>query len=137
MEEMFPFGNTAGVVEVTGVQLKEIFERGVYSYPEAVGPFLTVSKEVVYELDPSKQGQELNAEETEIATSGERITSLKIDGEEIAFNNFVGKIFSDVNLAVIKNLKGIDLNNIDEIQFITQAISLDINGVPSTSIRKK
>jgi len=43
---------------------------------------------------------------------------LKIDGKEIAFNDFVGKVFSDINLAVIKNLKGIDLDSMKEIELI-------------------
>ena len=45
---------------------------------------------------------------------------LKIDGKEIAFNNFVEKIFADVNLAIIKNLKGIDLDSMKEIELIIE-----------------
>ncbi len=42
--------------------------------------------------------------------------SLKINGNEVPLNNFLNKIFTKINWAIIETLKGIDLESIQTIQ---------------------
>ena len=81
---MFPYGNTIMVVEVTGEELKTIFERSITGISEVEGRFLQVSKELKVEVDASLQVQVLDetGEKPVIVTAGQRITSLKINGTE-------------------------------------------------------
>ncbi|MHA1199643.1 MAG: hypothetical protein ACTSQF_09985 [Candidatus Heimdallarchaeaceae archaeon] len=41
---------------------------------------------------------------------------LKINDEEIPLNNFLTKIFTNINLGIVETLKGVDLENIHTIQ---------------------
>ena len=41
---------------------------------------------------------------------------LKINGEEIPLNQYVTKILTKVNLAIVETLKGIDMENIQNIK---------------------
>ncbi|MCE7743184.1 MAG: hypothetical protein GOP50_12105 [Candidatus Heimdallarchaeota archaeon] len=41
---------------------------------------------------------------------------LKIDDEEVPLNNFLTKIFTNINWGIVETLKGIDLENIHTIQ---------------------
>jgi len=105
-EEMFPYGNTVMVVEVTGEELKTIFEHSISGLPVPEegeeGRFLQVSKEIKVEIDLSKQVEVLNETDEDnpiIVTPGERITSLKINGTDFdstatytfATSNYIGE----------------------------------------------
>ncbi len=90
INEMFSSENTVFYVEVTGEDLKSIFEHSVSILPEIVGDtegrFLHVSKELIIEVDLSKQAEVLDDTDKDnppvTVTPGERITSLKINGLE-------------------------------------------------------
>ncbi|WP_255551371.1 5'-nucleotidase C-terminal domain-containing protein [Sporosarcina sp. E16_8] len=66
---VLPFGNTLALMELSGTELKAVFERSVEKYPEEDGGFLHVS------------GMKLifNPE----AKIGNRVISMAIDGKEI------------------------------------------------------
>lgn len=83
--EMFPFGNTITVVEVTGEELKSIFEHSVSLISQAEGVFLQVSSEVEVQVDTTMQVEiidETDPDNPSIVTYGQRITSLKIGGTD-------------------------------------------------------
>lgn len=79
VDEMLPFGNTNVIVKVTGIQLKEIFERSVAQYPLDQGPFLQVSKEMQIVIDTTKSPQVLDINNTTIVSQGNRIVSIKLN----------------------------------------------------------
>ena len=82
-DEMFPFGNKIMIVEVTGEELKTIFERSVSALPEREGRFLQVSSELKIEIDSTLQPQTITLDTPPvIVTHGTRITSIKINGVE-------------------------------------------------------
>lgn len=83
VDEMLPFGNTNVIVKMTGVQLKEAFERSVAQYPLAQGPFLQVSKELKIIIDTTKTPQVLDVTNSAIVTHGKRIVSIKINNAPI------------------------------------------------------
>jgi len=66
---VLPFGNTLALMELSGAELKSVFERSVEKYPEEDGGFLHIS------------GMQLifNPE----AKIGNRVISMTIDGKEI------------------------------------------------------
>lgn len=82
-DEMLPFGNTNVIVKMTGIQLKEVFERSVAQYPLAQGPFLQVSKELQVVIDTTRQPQVLDATGSSIVIDGSRILSIKINNTSI------------------------------------------------------
>ncbi len=88
IKEIFPWsGSTFTIVEVTGSELKSIFERSVSSLPdEHKGWFLQVSKEIKVVYDLSKTAQVIddvtNPENPVIITEGERVHSIKINSTE-------------------------------------------------------
>lgn len=84
VEEMIPFGDALTIVKIKGYELKEIFERSVAQLPQAKGPFLQVSKEIIIEIDLSKPPQMIDqtVSPAVIVSSGERISSIKINNVE-------------------------------------------------------
>ena len=100
LQKIYKYKNTAVVVEVTGVQLKEIFEHSVAGLPhtgvgDPAGAFLQVSKGVEILIDLDKIGEKLDENNTEIVTPGERIVSIKLDGKEIKADTTTYKILTD------------------------------------------
>jgi 5'-nucleotidase/UDP-sugar diphosphatase len=81
-EEMFPFGNTLMIVEVTGEQLKSIFERSVASLPAGEGNFLQISSEVKITIDTLLAAQVVNKTDSTLTSEGLRIKSIKINNVE-------------------------------------------------------
>ncbi|WP_085991039.1 S-layer homology domain-containing protein [Oceanobacillus senegalensis] len=65
---VLPFGNTLATVEVTGAELKEVFETSFKEYPAESGGFLHIAGGVV-EYDSSQP-------------AGERIVSISIEKED-------------------------------------------------------
>ena len=45
---------------------------------------------------------------------------VKVNGKEVALNNYLAKIFTKINLAIVETLKGIDTENIHEIEVIIE-----------------
>ncbi|MBN2694080.1 5'-nucleotidase C-terminal domain-containing protein [bacterium] len=83
-KEVYPFNNIMMIMDVTGAQLKEIFEHSVAYLPTPYGSFLQVSKDVVITVDLTKQPEILSTGENPIIeTPGERVVSIKIKGVEI------------------------------------------------------
>ena len=84
--EILYYDGNLYLIELTGEQLKEILERSVASLPdEAKGWFLQCSKELNYTANLSEQGQiidETDPDNITISTPGERITSIKINGQD-------------------------------------------------------
>lgn len=78
--EMLPFGDVSVIVKLTGKQIKSILERSVALYPQAKGPFLQFSKNIQITIDTLKNPQLLSADETQIVTQGNRITSVSFNG---------------------------------------------------------
>lgn len=81
VDEMLPFGNANVIVQITGKQLKSIFERSAAQLPSAQGAFLQVSKELAITIDTTKQPQIINVlvNPPVIVSEGKRITSIKIN----------------------------------------------------------
>lgn len=69
---VLPFGNSLALMELSGAELKTVFERSVKSYPKEDGGFLHIA------------GMKLvfNGE----AEEGKRVVSMTIDGKEIEAN---------------------------------------------------
>jgi len=86
VNEICFYDNNLMSVSLTGAQLKSCLERSVSSLPdEYKGWFLQASKEFQYTVDLSKQAQVLDETDPDhptIATEGERIVSMKINGQE-------------------------------------------------------
>ncbi len=101
-----PFGNYIVTKKLTGAQIKQVLEHGVQSYPETLGAFAQVAG-LEFVFDKSKK-------------TGERITSITIDGKEIdknaeyivATNDFIAIGGDDYpcfkGLAVQNEFKGLD-----------------------------
>lgn len=79
VDEMLPFGNTNVIVKMTGIQLKEVFERSLAQYPLDHGAFLQVSKELQIVVDTTKAPQVLDINSTTIVSPGQRIVSIKVN----------------------------------------------------------
>ncbi len=98
-----PFGNTLTILDLSGAELKAVFEHGLANAPEYSGAFLHVSKNVRVEYDPKRP-------------AGDRIVKLTISDKvldptatyRICTNNFTagGGDFHDV----LKNAKGYRLD---------------------------
>ncbi len=88
VNEILFYDGTLYLIPITGRQLKEILERSVSSLPtEAKGWFLQCSKELQYTADLTKQPQvldETNPDTLKINIHGERITSVKINGQRLS-----------------------------------------------------
>ncbi len=69
---VLPFGNTVRVIELTGADLKAAIENGVKGYPEPSGGFPHIAGMTV-EFDATKE-------------AGSRVTSLKVNGEEVVLD---------------------------------------------------
>ena len=95
MDEMLPFQNTSYIVQLTGNQLKEILERAVAQYPLPKGPFMHCSKEFSFQIDTLANPQILNVDQTAIEIAGNRIDSLKFNGNLISPNETFSVLFSD------------------------------------------
>ena len=67
--EVFPFGNSVVLIEVTGEKLLKAMEHGLRLYPEQNGGFPHISGGVLT-FDPSQE-------------AGQRVVSLTIGGEEV------------------------------------------------------
>lgn len=67
--EVFPFGNSVVLIEVTGEKLLQAMEHGLRLYPEQNGGFPHISGGVLT-FDPSQE-------------AGQRVVSLTIGGEEV------------------------------------------------------
>lgn len=87
INEMLPFGNTFCVIELTGQQLYEMFERSVAQLPDAKGPFLQVSSGFQITIDTLGTPQLINLEETEIVQQGNRIINLRLLENDINVNS--------------------------------------------------
>ena len=86
IEEMHPFHNTIVLVEVSGEMLKRIFERSVSALPRSAGFFLqTIGIE--YEIDLKGRPFHLDKERTKVEYWGDRIKSLKLNGETVQPEN--------------------------------------------------
>ena len=86
VDEICAFDNNLATAKITGKQLKSILERSVSALPaDFEGRFLQCSKELTFTADVSKQVQNLdevtNPDNPVIIKEGERITSIKINGE--------------------------------------------------------
>jgi len=97
-EEMFPYGNTIMVVEVTGEELKTIFEHSFSGFPIPTegeeGRFLQVSKELKIEIDLDKQIEVLDeTDETNIVMVATAILLLQIlmQAKEKILLNYVNR----------------------------------------------
>ncbi|MHA6261043.1 5'-nucleotidase C-terminal domain-containing protein [Sporosarcina sp. CAU 1771] len=66
---VLPFGNTLALMELSGKELKAVFEHSVRDYPKESGAFLHIS------------GMQLVFDGK--ATSGDRVVSMMVDGKEI------------------------------------------------------
>ncbi|MFC1617142.1 5'-nucleotidase C-terminal domain-containing protein [Candidatus Margulisiibacteriota bacterium] len=78
LEEILPFGNALSIVQVTGQELKSVFEHAVSAMPDDKGYFMQMSEGISITIDSSKQAQELNVSENAVETAGERIVSINI-----------------------------------------------------------
>lgn len=87
VDEMLPFGDVLTIVELSGQQLYEVFERSAAQLPEAKGPFLQVSLGFQVIIDTMGTAQLINLDETQIVQQGERIVKLKLNEHEIELNN--------------------------------------------------
>lgn len=81
--EMLPFYDYEVFVELTGTQVKSIFERSAAGINR--GAFLQVSKEVKLYIDPLKQNQLLDESvfPEQIALEGSRIDSIFVNGVKL------------------------------------------------------
>lgn len=79
VDEMLPFGNTNVIVKMTGIQLKEVFERSLAQYPLDQGAFLQVSKELQIVVDTTQAPQVLDINNATIVSPGKRIVSIKFN----------------------------------------------------------
>jgi 5'-nucleotidase / UDP-sugar diphosphatase len=97
IDEMLPFGNSNVIVQVTGKELKSIFERSVAALPLPQGPFLQVSKEIKILIDTTMEPQIIDelVEPNVIINDGERIRSIKINNIEYDPTNVYSLIVSD------------------------------------------
>lgn len=68
--EVFPFGNTVQVLEVSGEDILKALEQSVSVYPEANGGFLQVSG-ITFKFNPEKE-------------AGSRVISAKINGKDLS-----------------------------------------------------
>ncbi|MBQ9478922.1 MAG: bifunctional metallophosphatase/5'-nucleotidase [Selenomonadaceae bacterium] len=68
--DIFPFGNTIKIGEVSGKVLREILEHGVSAYPNSFGGFLDVSG-VTFSFDPKAPG-------------GSKVKSVTVNGEPLS-----------------------------------------------------
>ncbi len=83
-KEIYPFTNIMMIMDVTGAQLKEIFEHSVAFLPSAQASFLQISGDVVLTVDITKQSEVLSIGENPIIeTAGERVVSIKFRGVEV------------------------------------------------------
>lgn len=83
VDEMLPFGNTNVIVKMTGIQLKEVFERSLAQYPLDQGAFLQVSKELQIVVDTTQAPQVLDINNEAIVSHGARILSIKVNSISI------------------------------------------------------
>lgn len=80
VEQLLPFENYLTHVTVSGDELKSVLERGVSSLPEDTeGWFLHVSG-ITFTADCARQRQVISADGTTIATEGDRVTAISVDG---------------------------------------------------------
>lgn len=77
---MIPNENPLVIVTLTGTELKAVLEHSVAALPEASLPFMQVSGQLKIVVDPTKQAEVLNDDQTAITTPGERISILQISG---------------------------------------------------------
>ena len=100
-EEILPFYNYGVVVEVTGTELKAIFERSIATYEAEGGAFLHVSKgmQVVYDLSQSVQTINETVFPEKIVNAGNRVVAMILDGDTITdqdnFTIFVPDYIAD------------------------------------------
>jgi 5'-nucleotidase len=124
IDEMLPFGNTSVVIQITGKELKSMFERSVSQLPLSKGPFLQISKEVQIIIDTTKSPQLINelVEPNVIISNGNRITSIKI--HNIAYDSLasytivVNDFIADGNdgYITLKNVSADKKENLNEDQ---------------------
>lgn len=97
VREMLPFGNAAVVVDVTGTELRSIFERSVASLPSAFGQFLQVSEGVSVLVDPSQPAQVLDDSQQPpvISRPGSRVRALRIRFAEVRPNDTFRLVTND------------------------------------------
>lgn len=89
VDEMLPFSeNKIVVMQVSGLQLKEILERSLAQLPLEKGSFLQLSKGLKLTADLSKQAQILDetVNPPVIQTAGQRIISLQLNETPIQDN---------------------------------------------------
>lgn len=95
VDEMLPFENSSYIIQITGIQLKNVLERSVAQYPLAKGPFMQCSKEFSFVVDTLENPQVINIEETVIENQGNRIFSMNLNGNSIQDNEIYYVLFSD------------------------------------------
>ncbi len=90
INEIFPWSDgVLSIVEVTGADLKLIFEHSVNGLPITSGSgsgwFLQVSKEIQVEYDLTKTAEIIDnvAKPPVIKTPGNRVVSIKVNGVEV------------------------------------------------------
>ena len=91
-EEILPFYNYGVVVDVTGEELKAVFERSIATYESEGGTFLHVSKgmQVLYDLSQSAQTVDQTVFPEQIAATGNRVVAMILDGDTISSqDNFI------------------------------------------------
>jgi len=113
LNQLLPFRNYIYIVEISGAELKSIFEHSVAKIANKAGQFLHVSKSVVLTYDKSKVPELLSNDNEEIIKEGERVISIKINGVEI---DNLTKYYVAMSgyLAVDNGDKFLTLDNIDK-----------------------
>jgi len=89
IDELLPFKSNVYVVQVRGDELKQILEHSVAKIEDTKGQFLQFSKELSITVDKTKAPEiinKINETESEISFPGERIVSVKLNGNIIDDN---------------------------------------------------
>lgn len=142
VDEMLPFGNTNVIVIMTGIQLKQAFERSIAQYPLALGPFLQVSKELQIVIDTTKAPQVLDANNATIVSQGSRIISIKINNVlidslteyRVGTSNYIAEgndgyvTFKNIPMELKENIGEDQANALKEYVIINSPISPKLEG---------
>jgi 2',3'-cyclic-nucleotide 2'-phosphodiesterase (5'-nucleotidase family) len=124
IDEILPFGNSSVVVDVTGLQLKEIFERSISEVERLRGQFLNVSTEVKVIYDLSKQAQVLNTTVSPevVSVAGQRVLSILLNGTEISETSTYKVVFPDFladgndGYVTLRNIPADKKKSVEELQ---------------------
>jgi 2',3'-cyclic-nucleotide 2'-phosphodiesterase (5'-nucleotidase family) len=116
--EILPFSNIIVITYISGKDIKEIFEHSVSALPDAQGRFLQVSKGFKVVINTANTAEVLNSEEDTIVIPGNRVMSLKLNGEplkdsriyKVASTDYIA--YGGDNYLTLKNLKNEQRKNV-------------------------